>query len=77
MEIHELYSHFLQSNGVITDTRKIANGQIYFALKGGNFNGNTFAAKAIEQGASYAVIDEVEFKTNDNCILVDDVLSTL
>lgn len=77
MEIHELYSHFLQSNGVITDTRKIANGQIYFALNGGNFNGNTFAAKAIEQGASYAVIDEVEFKTNDNCILVDDVLSTL
>jgi len=77
MEIHELYTLFLQSNGVITDTRKIANGQIYFALKGGNFNGNTFAAKAIEQGASYAVIDEVEFKTNDNCILVDDVLSTL
>lgn len=77
MKINELYTLFLQSKGVTTDTRKIERGQIYFALKGGNFNGNTFAAKAIEQGASYAVIDEVEFKTNDNCILVDDVLNTL
>jgi UDP-N-acetylmuramoyl-tripeptide--D-alanyl-D-alanine ligase len=77
MEIHELYQLFLQSTGITTDTRKIEKGQLYFALNGGNFNGNTFASKALEQGASYAVIDEVEFKINDNCILVDDVLNTL
>jgi UDP-N-acetylmuramoyl-tripeptide--D-alanyl-D-alanine ligase len=52
MEIHELYQLFLQSTGITTDTRKIEKGQLYFALKGGNFNGNTFASKAIEQGAS-------------------------
>lgn len=77
MEIKELYQHFLKSNGVTTDTRKIANGQLYFGLKGDNFNGNTFAVKAIEQGASYSIIDEAEFNTSDKCILVDDVLTTL
>jgi UDP-N-acetylmuramoyl-tripeptide--D-alanyl-D-alanine ligase len=70
MEIHELYQLFLQSTGITTDTRKIEKGQLYFALKGGNFNGNTFASKALEQGASYAIIDEIEFKINDNCIWV-------
>ncbi len=77
MEINELYQLFLQSTGVTTDTRKISTEQLYFALKGESFNGNTFAAKAIEQGASYSIIDEVEFKTNDRCILVADVLTTL
>lgn len=77
MEINQLYQYFTQSNGITTDTRKIEKGQLYFALKGDNFNGNTFAAKAIENGATYAIIDEIEFKTNEKCILVDNVLSTL
>ena len=77
MEIHELYQLFLQSTGITTDTRKIEKGQLYFALKGGNFNGNTFASKALEQGASYAIIDEIEFKINDNYIWVENVLNTL
>ena len=45
---------------VQTDTRKLKRGDIFFALKGANFNGNEFAQKAIEEGASYAVIDEKE-----------------
>ena len=77
MEIHELYQLFLRSAGITTDTRKIEKGQLYFALKGGNFNGNTFASKALEQGASYAIIDEIEFKINDNYIWVENVLNTL
>ena len=77
MEIHELYQLFLQSTGITTDTRKIEKGQLYFALKGGNFNGNTFVSKALEQGASYAIIDEIEFKINDNYIWVENVLNTL
>ncbi|HQG38152.1 MAG TPA: hypothetical protein PLK15_03405 [Chitinophagales bacterium] len=43
MEITELYKLFLSSNGITTDSRKIAANQIYFALKGDNFNGNKFA----------------------------------
>ncbi len=77
MEIIELYQLFLKSNGVTTDTRKIGRGQIYFALKGNHFNGNTFASEAVEQGAAYSIIDEHEFNRNEKCILVDDVLNTL
>lgn len=77
MEISKLYHLFKQSTGITTDTRKIEKGQLYFALKGDNFNGNTFAANAIEIGASYSIIDDANFKVNEYCILVDDVLSTL
>lgn len=77
MEIKELYQLFIKSNGVTADTRKIGKGQIYFALKGNNFNGNTFASEAVEQGAAYSIIDEHEFNKNEKCILVDDVLNTL
>jgi UDP-N-acetylmuramoyl-tripeptide--D-alanyl-D-alanine ligase len=77
MEISELYHLFKQSTGVTTDSRKIEAGQIYFALKGENFNGNTFAAKAIEHGAAFSVIDDIHYKENENCILTDNVLSTL
>ncbi len=77
MEIHELYQLFIKSTGITTDTRNIQKGQLYFALNGENFNGNTFAEKALENGAAYSIIDQIEYKTNDNCILVDDVLITL
>jgi UDP-N-acetylmuramoyl-tripeptide--D-alanyl-D-alanine ligase len=50
---------------------------MFFALKGDNFNGNTFATKAIENGAAYAVVDEKEFALAENYILVEDVLNTL
>ena len=72
-----LYQKFLASTGVSTDTRNIAKGSIYFALKGASFNGNTFAAEALEKGAQYAVIDEVTYQTSDKMILVSDVLTTL
>lgn len=76
MKIEQLYHYFLESTGICTDTRKLKRGQLYFALKGENFNGNTFAKKALEQGASYAIIDEQQ-EESDNTILVIDVLQTL
>lgn len=77
MEIGELHQLFLKSSGVNTDTRKIKENNIFFALKGENFNGNLFAAKALENGAQFAVIDESPENNNPNFILVDDVLATL
>ncbi|HVD99013.1 MAG TPA: UDP-N-acetylmuramoyl-tripeptide--D-alanyl-D-alanine ligase [Cytophagaceae bacterium] len=77
MEIKDLYTKFLSSKGVSTDTRQISEGVLFFALKGANYNGNEFAEKALEMGASYVVIDEERYKVNEKCILVDDVLSTL
>ena len=70
----ELYQRFLESSGVCTDTRKIEKNCLFVSLKGSNFNGNVFAAQAIEQGAKYAIVDESEYATNDNIILVENCL---
>lgn len=77
MTIEQLHTLFLTANGVFTDTRKIKKNAIFFALKGGNFNGNSFADQAIKEGAAYAIIDEKEFNTSEQHILVHNVLETL
>ncbi len=77
MAIQELYQLYLQHPVISTDTRKIASGSLFFALKGDKFDANTFAAQALEAGAAYAVIDNAAYRVSDRCILVDDVLSTL
>ena len=75
--IPQLYEIFLNNPVITTDSRKIIPGSIFFALKGANFNGNSFAHSAISEGASYAIIDESQSPGNDQLILVDDVLTTL
>ncbi len=77
MTLPELYNIYLQHPSIQTDTRKLKQGDIFFALKGPNFNGNLFAAKALEAGAAYAVIDEVQNSEDERMILVPDVLQTL
>jgi UDP-N-acetylmuramoyl-tripeptide--D-alanyl-D-alanine ligase len=77
MQIEKLYDIYRQYPSVQTDTRKLKKGDFFFALKGGNFNGNHFAKHAIDTGAAYAVIDEKEFEIPGKTILVDDVLNTL
>ncbi len=62
---------------VATDTRKIIPGSIFFSLKGPNFNANELAAKAIEGGCKYAVVDEEKFANSTNIFLVDDGLKAL
>ncbi|MEJ7671907.1 MAG: UDP-N-acetylmuramoyl-tripeptide--D-alanyl-D-alanine ligase [Chitinophagaceae bacterium] len=77
MEINDLYKLYLQYPSVKIDTRKIVNGDIFFALKGPNFNGNTFALQALEAGASFVVIDEeVNFK-DERLIKSDNALLSL
>jgi len=77
MNINKLYSIFKQHPIVCTDSRKIRRGAIFFALKGENFNGNKYALKAIQDGCHFAIIDEKEYETNQNTILVEDALETL
>jgi UDP-N-acetylmuramoyl-tripeptide--D-alanyl-D-alanine ligase len=77
MKIEKLYEIFLRYPSIQTDSRKIKNGDIFFALKGPNFNGNKFAAQAIERGAAYAVIDEDVEESNERILRTDDVLKTL
>ena len=77
MKTEALYQLYQQHPSVQTDTRKLKEGDIFFALKGPNFNGNLFAKQALEAGAAYAVIDEAVDGMDDRFILVEDVLSSL
>ena len=77
MTIQELYKLFIAHPLICTDTRKIVDKSIFFALKGENFNGNNYAQSAIEKGCVYAIVDEEKFCKNDKIILVENVLKTL
>ena len=92
MRISQLYEIFLRHPSVVTDTRQLKQGDLFFALKGPNFNGNEFALRALELGAAYAVIDEAPATggdagsgapvagardLSDRLIQVADVLGTL
>ena len=77
MEIKQLHTLFLTCDSVSTDTRKINKNSMFFALKGDNFDGNTYAENALESGAKYAIIDNAAYKTSNNTILVNNVLETL
>lgn len=77
MTLEALHKLFLTHPAVSTDTRKITENCLFFALKGPNFNGNEFAGEALKSGAAYAIIDETDHKSSEKCILVENVLETL
>jgi UDP-N-acetylmuramoyl-tripeptide--D-alanyl-D-alanine ligase len=77
MNIEEIYKIYQQFSSIETDTRKIKKDDIFFALKGPNFNGNHFSKQALKAGAAYVVADEpLDFEDN-RIIQVTDVLRTL
>jgi UDP-N-acetylmuramoyl-tripeptide--D-alanyl-D-alanine ligase len=73
----ELYSKFLECGIITTDSRDCPAGSIFFALKGESFNGNQYAAAALDKGCAYAVIDEAQYALDERYIVVPDVLTTL
>ncbi len=77
MSIEHLYTIYKRHPSVQTDTRKLKTGDIFFALKGDNFDGNAFAKQAIEAGAAYAVIDDAACEIPGKTILVENVLTAL
>jgi UDP-N-acetylmuramoyl-tripeptide--D-alanyl-D-alanine ligase len=80
MDLEILYKYYLECRQIVTtDTRKIKGGEIYFALKGDNFDGNLFAEDAIKKGAKYVIVDDKDIanKIGSQAILVTDVLRTL
>ena len=77
MTIEKLHQLFLEHPTACTDTRKIENNCVFFALKGANFNGNSFASEALKKGAAFSVVDEEEYVAGEKTILVNDVLKTL
>ena len=77
MNIAELYQIYRYYPVVCTDSRKCTPDSLFFALKGDSFDGNLFAEKALQQGCSYAVIDDPAVKTDDRYIVVEDVLQAI
>lgn len=77
MEIQALHQLFLTCKSLTTDTRKIEPNSIFFALKGDQFDANTFAKEALEKGALFVVVDNKDYFINDQTILVHDTLKTL
>ena len=79
MEVAALYEIFKQHPNVTTDSRNCPEGSVFWALKGESFNGNDFAAKALEAGCAYAVVDEpgAADLSDERYLLVDDTLKAL
>ena len=53
-----LYELYLRHPRISTDSRRIEPDSVFFALRGASFDGNRFAADALEKGAAYAVVDD-------------------
>ena len=77
MSLEELYKIYLKNPYIQTDSRKLKKGELFFALKGPSFDGNKFTRQVLDEGASYAVIDDANEVIDDRTILVKDVLQTL
>lgn len=77
MDIKYIHNLFLKCNSVSIDTRKIEPNSLFVAIKGENFDANTFTKEALEKGASYVIIDNADFFIDDRTILVKNSLETL
>ena len=73
MEIEELYEIYRQHPVITTDSRDCPEGSIFLALKGESFDGNKFAASALDKGCAYAVVDEAEYADTSKLHLQDIV----
>jgi len=78
-DIEKIVTLFRQHSGISTDTRKLKKGNLFFALSGENFNGNRFAAEALEKGAAAVIVDDPEFvpENDSRYILVENTLNAL
>jgi UDP-N-acetylmuramoyl-tripeptide--D-alanyl-D-alanine ligase len=77
MQIEEIYKIYQQYPSIQTDTRKLKKDDLFFALKGPNFNGNLFAEKALEKGAAYIFADEKISFNHDRIIQTGNTLEAL
>ena len=77
MVLKDIYSKFLKSNTVVTDSRKVQPNDFFVALKGDNFDANTFTNQVLEKGASCVLIDNENYYVDDRTILVNNTLEAL
>lgn len=89
MKIMQIYDKFRECGSVTTDSRTLKGGEMFFALKGENFDGNAYALKALEAGAAYAVVNassevgtaaaegRLPSDVSERLVIVEDTLKTL
>ena len=78
MKLEKVYTYFLESTGICTDTRKIEKGCLFVALRGDNFNGNKFTQQALDKGAFKVIIDDIsQHKNTGETILCKNTLELL
>jgi UDP-N-acetylmuramoyl-tripeptide--D-alanyl-D-alanine ligase len=77
LNMDKLYQLFQSHSRITIDSRSCTKNSLFFALKGYNFDGNDYAAKALQNGCAFAVVDNEKVVKNEHYILVDDVLKTL
>ncbi len=78
MKLETIYSYFLESSGICTDTRKIEKGCLFVALRGDTFNGNTFTQQALDKGAFKVIIDDIsQHKNTGETIICNNTLLLL
>lgn len=76
-QLASIYKKYKQCQGLSSDTRQLWEGCLYVAIKGPNFDANTFAKKALENGARYALISDEKYQEDERYLLVDDTLQAL
>jgi UDP-N-acetylmuramoyl-tripeptide--D-alanyl-D-alanine ligase len=77
MDILQIHSLFLKCKSVSIDTRKIEPESLFVAIKGENFDANTFTNEALQKGASYVIIDDKDYYIDQRTILVENSLVAL
>ena len=74
----KIYQHFTRSYKVSTDSRKVDDGAVFFALKGESFDANDFALQVAEEGkATLIIADRKDLPQHKRILVVDDTLKTL
>lgn len=77
MTIQEIHNIFLKCSSVSIDTRKIEKDSLFVAIKGENFDANTFAQEALSKGALFVIIDNNSYYIDERTILVSSSLEAL
>jgi UDP-N-acetylmuramoyl-tripeptide--D-alanyl-D-alanine ligase len=66
-----------EANGVTFDSRAVAEGDLFFALKGETTDGHAFVGEALKRGAAAAVVSRDVAGAGDRLIRVPDTMKAL
>jgi UDP-N-acetylmuramoyl-tripeptide--D-alanyl-D-alanine ligase len=77
MSTEQIYQEFLRSSGICTDTRQEAAGTLFFALRGEQFDGNSYVEEALRKGCRLALTERKDLEDVKGAVVVPSVLEQL